>query len=350
MIEIFFQSCIIFILNSFFFDCIHYGLHRVGSQWHQAHHLFFDDALNINAKYRQKNLIGHVLFEFLCKFVLSLVFGLWVSWLSILIVIITEMLILVYVLLNQGEDHNHRAISQLKAQKIKPYITANYHALHHLYPTAFFSSHHFLFDSFFGTACAIKGRAFFVTGSDGAFGGAMVKALRKKGGIVYEWLPNAKAWGDADKDELALKLQSIDVLVLSHGSKWQMTTENNVKSQKWLVKVFFKVQEHSTKLPEVWGVGSELEFCSHINCQTIKDYVLSKRAYVRFAQSLYANEHLIYRHIVPSSFSSKMGRGLMSAKWAVRIALFFIRRGALYVPITYTGIAYSSYFHFTWQP
>jgi hypothetical protein len=41
-----------------------------------------------------------------------------------------------------------------------------------------------------------------------------------------------------------------------------------------------------------------------------------------------------------------MGPGLISGKMAARIAMFFIRRGARYVPVTYTGIAFINYFKF----
>jgi hypothetical protein len=174
----------------------------------------------------------------------------------------------------------------------------------------------------------------------------MVEALRKKGGIVYEWLPNSTAWQAFYKSMSSYPLHEIDVLVLAHGSKWTQTQEKNVNSQKQLIHFFLKVKKNHKILPEIWGVGSELEFCSHLNIETIQNYVLSKRAFARFAQRLYADRRLLYRHIVPSSFTSKMGRGLMSAKFTVRIALFLILRGARYVPVSYTGIAYINYLHF----
>ncbi|MDB5474032.1 MAG: hypothetical protein JWP99_1335, partial [Devosia sp.] len=49
---------------------------------------------------------------------------------------------------------------------------------------------------------------------------------------------------------------------------------------------------------------------------------------------------------VPSSFTSAMGAGAMSAATAVNIALFFIQRGFRYVPVTMTGLAVLNYFRF----
>jgi hypothetical protein len=45
-----------------------------------------------------------------------------------------------------------------------------------------------------------------------------------------------------------------------------------------------------------------------------------------------------------------MGPGLMSGRTAARIAMFFIRRGFRYVPVTYTGIALVNYWKFVFSP
>lgn len=346
MIEIFWQSFFIFLFNSFLFDCCHFLLHKTNNRWHQAHHLFFDADLQINSVYRKKNLLTHVLFEFAFKFLSCFIFLICFSGAAVGTAALVEVMIVIYVFINRGEDPNHRSLHTLLRPLYRPYVTASYHALHHQYPRAYFSSHHFLFDGLFGTACLIKGRTFLVTGSDGAFGCAMVCALKQKGAIVYEWLPNSRVLQNVDKPMLAGKLTTIDVLVMAHGSKYDSTQANNMDSQKWLVKHFLLSRKSAKILPEVWGVGSELEFCSHLNIRKIQDYVLSKRAYARFALRLYGDRNLLYRHIVPSSFTSKMGKGLMSANFTARLSLFLIMRGVRYIPISYTGIAYLNYYHF----
>ena len=80
--------------------------------------------------------------------------------------------------------------------------------------------------------------------------------------------------------------------------------------------------------------------------QELKVYKASKDAYKRHAHAYYWDRSILYRHIVPSAFTSPMGPGLMSGKTAARIAMFFIRRGFHYVPVTYTGIAVLNYFSF----
>ncbi len=337
---------IIIILNSFVFDCIHYGLHQSHSKSHRCHHLFLNKSLQIAPKFRHSNLIGHVLMEFLSKLITCFLCLFYFSLLNVVWAVLFEMGVLIYVIYHRGEDPNHRTIKKLQRNSLRPYITSSYHALHHVYPNAYFSSHHPLFDWLFGTACPIKGRTFLVTGSRGAFGREMVLALEKKGAKVLDILPNREAWQTLDKVTFSQQLNDVDVLVLAHGSKHNETQENNVISQKWLIDSFLGGKKNKKVLPEIWGLGSELEFCSHINLKAMKSYVLSKRAYARLAQSLFADKSIMYRHIVPSAFRSSMGPGLMSAKFTVNVALFLIMRGVRYVPVTYTGLALINYFHF----
>ena len=98
--------------------------------------------------------------------------------------------------------------------------------------------------------------------------------------------------------------------------------------------------------PEVWALGSEVEFHGDMGLDVLKAYSASKRAYAARARDYYRSDALIYRHIVPSSFTSAMGKGAMSAATAVSIALFFIRRGFRYVPVTLTGLAVLNSFRF----
>src|SRR5690606_9509988 len=75
----------------------------------------------------------------------------------------------------------------------------------------------------------------------------------------------------------------------------------------------------------------------------------SKRAFAARPLDYYLGKDVLYRHIVPSAFTSAMGPGPMSAAFAVRYALFFIRRGFKYVPVTLTTLAFWNYFRFRFQ-
>jgi hypothetical protein len=97
---------------------------------------------------------------------------------------------------------------------------------------------------------------------------------------------------------------------------------------------------------EVWAVGSEIECHPAFGNRDLQVYLESKRAYARHARRYYRDRDILYRHIVPSAFRSPMGFGLISGTTAAWIALFLIRRGFRYVPVTYTGIALVNYFKF----
>ena len=72
----------------------------------------------------------------------------------------------------------------------------------------------------------------------------------------------------------------------------------------------------------------------------------SKRAFARAAARLFFDPEILYRHIVPSAFRSRMGPGLMSGHTAARVAFWLIRHGFRYVPVTYTGIAFLNFVPF----
>jgi hypothetical protein len=97
---------------------------------------------------------------------------------------------------------------------------------------------------------------------------------------------------------------------------------------------------------EVWAVGSEIECHPTFGDPNLRSYAQSKRAYARVAARLMLDPGLLYRHLVPSSFRSQMGPGVMRGRTAATIALWMIRRGFRYVPVTYTGIAFVNYVPF----
>ena len=77
----------------------------------------------------------------------------------------------------------------------------------------------------------------------------------------------------------------------------------------------------------------------------MSSYARSKRAFAREPRLACKEIRIIsiYRHIVPSAFCSRMGGGLMTGRTAATIALWLIRRGFRYIPVTYTGIAFVNF-------
>ena len=122
--------------------------------------------------------------------------------------------------------------------------------------------------------------------------------------------------------------------------------EANCDSSVALIERFRALSADRQIPAEVWAVGSEIEAHPAFGIPELVLYRDSKRAFARHARRYYGDRRLVYRHIVPSAFTSPMGPGLMSGSFAARVALFLIRRGFRYVPVTYTGVAFFNYFKF----
>ena len=349
------QAIVVFVLSTALFDALHWTLHkwetskspllRRFSSWHWVHHKFLGLDMQINPAYAQANIWYHILPEFLTSMAGTLVFFFVFDWKVIAVVAVVRLVMLVMTLREEGLDYNHMSMDRVSGQQGLLWVDNNYHAMHHVYPHNFFSSFANLFDMIAGTTCQIEGRRFLVTGASGAFGSAMVAKLTKLGAVVE----TAKSGVDFSASNYAAmreKLERADVLVLAHGAKSEDCWNANNVTFRELTELFTELGKTRLTPPEVWALGSEVEFHGDMGMDELRAYSASKRAYALRALDYYKSDALIYRHIVPSSFTSAMGKGAMSAETAVNIALFFIRRGFRYVPVTFTGLAILNYFRF----
>ena len=349
------QAALVFIVSTALFDALHWILHkwerssvpllRKFSSWHWVHHKFLGLDMQINPAYARANIWFHILPEYLTSMVGTLAFLLVFDWPPVAAVAVLRTIMLVMTLREEGLDYNHMSMDRVGGQQGLLWVDNNYHAMHHVYPHNFFSSFANVFDMIAGTTCQIEGRRFLVTGASGAFGAAMVEKLTKLGGIVE----TAKSGVDFSADNYAAmreKLERADVLVLSHGAKTEDCWNANCATFCDLIELFTEIGKSRLAPPEVWALGSEVEFHGDMGMDELKAYSASKRAFAQRALDYYRSDALIYRHIVPSSFTSAMGKGAMSAATAVNIALFFIKRGFRYVPVTLTGLAVLNYFRF----
>lgn len=224
-----------------------------------------------------------------------------------------------------------------------------------MYPDQFTSSFFRLFDWIMGTSSAFKNKRIAMTGTRGAFGAALKKQLESDGvsGIA------ALRYGvDFDDESVSTdgigKLADTDILILAHGLRHGDVMKANYETSRRLVEVFAQTRKpcpgrRPIELPEVWYTGSEAELHSSWGNQSLYAYSASKRRFLSFAKSLYESETVVYRHIVLAAFSSKMGPAIVSAGWAAKWTMWWIRRGAKYVPVTYTGIAYVHFFKFVFS-
>lgn len=349
------QAALVFIVSTALFDALHWTLHkwegskipllRTFSSWHWVHHKFLGLDMQINPAYARANIWFHILPEYLTSMAGTLVFLLVFPWPVIVAVAALRTVMLGLTLREEGLDYNHMSMDRVGGQQSLLWVDNNYHAMHHVYPHNFFSSFANVFDLVFGTACQIQGRRFLVTGASGAFGSALVEKLTRLGAVVE----TAKSGVDFTQGNYAAmreKLERAHVLVLAHGAKTEDCWNANNVTFRELVELFTDMGKNRLTPPEVWALGSEVEFHGDMGMDELRAYSASKRAFALRARDYYRSDALIYRHIVPSSFTSSMGKGAMSAATAVNIALFFIRRGFRYVPVTLTGLAVLNYFRF----
>lgn len=354
------EGVALFLAASTLFDVVHYTLHhflksrhallrRVGGL-HQAHHDFYTDTLQFDERFARANLLWHVIPEFANQVAFTLpgyfLFGPW----PVAVALTIETTIFALVVSRGGMDDHHITLEN-RGNRRNPdgglFVTADYHAQHHIHPDRFFSSYLTAFDRLMGTACQIQGRTVALTGASGSFGSAMARLIEREGATVIP-LKHGLDFTADDATPADDVLREADILVLAHGAKGPEAMVANCDSFVALIERFRALHAPPLTPIEVWAVGSEIECHPSFGDPVLKGYRQSKLAYARHARRYYADHNLIYRHIVPSSFRSAMGPGLISGETAARWSLFLIRRGARYVPVTYTGIAMVNYFKFAW--
>lgn len=352
------QATVVFAVSTFLFDALHWLLHRWGrsknrllrrfSRWHWVHHRFLDRKMRVNLDLKWPNIIYHILPEYLTSMAGTLIFLAIFPWQPVIWIAGVRTLMLIVTIKEEGMDANHMSMERIGGRQGAWWVNQNYHAMHHVHPNSFFSSFTNVFDMIFGTGTQISGRRFLITGASGAFGGAMKARIENLGGIV-ETAKHGVDFAVGDYERMREKLQRADVLILSHGAKSDGCHDANCTTFVGLIDLFVETGKGRLTPPEVWALGSEAELHGDLGMKELVDYAASKRAFASRAIGYYRSGDLLYRHVVPSSFTSQMGPGPMSADFAARIALFFIRRGFHYVPVTLTGLAFWNYFRFVRQ-
>ncbi|KAI4715262.1 hypothetical protein E4T48_08562 [Aureobasidium sp. EXF-10727] len=263
-----------------------------------------------------------------------------------------EVIRVVVVVFLEGQDSNHITFSTVPKDKDWLLVGPEYHALHHMYPDQFMSSLFRLFDWIMGTSSTLKNKRVAISGARGAFGAALKRQLESDGVSVITALQYKVDFDDESVSTGGIQaLTNTDILILAHGLRYGDVMKANYETSRRLVEVFAQARKsragrRPTELPEVWYTGSESEMHPNWGNESLAAYSASKRRFLSFAKSLYESETVVYRHIVLAAFSSKMGPAIVSADWAARCTMWWIRRGFQYVPVTYTGIAYVHFFNF----
>jgi len=349
------QTVFAFLISTVLFDVFHFFSHaclksKIGFfRWigllHLTHHRFYSSSLQINKKIIKKNFFHHMLVEYMFHISGILVCALFLNFLSILLAMLLETIVFISVCFSRGIDLHHRPYERLPSYRSGLWVSAAYHALHHIHPTGYFSSYITLFDRIFGTAHHFYKKNITMTGASGALGSHMKRLLEKEGAIVTT-LKYGIDYDYHHYDGLKKCLSETDILFLCHGSKYEDAQQANCDSFVKIIELFKAVKPRQLAPAEIWAVGSEIECHPCFGIKKLKVYAASKRNYARYARQFYRDRDIQYRHLVHSAFTSRMGPGLMSANFAAKMSLFMIKRGFRYIPVTYTGFAWLNYFRF----
>jgi monoglucosyldiacylglycerol epimerase len=352
------QAGVLFVVATFVFDAIHFTLHRClesRHRWlrrlarpHLAHHVFFDRRLRFHDSAVVPNLVHHILPEYATQMAVCALAFVVLDRGAVGLVMGCFTVLSGSAAILRGKDLYHRPLPKVPVAHGTLLVRPPYHALHHVFPDSYYSSYTMLFDRLMGTACQIRGRRFALTGASGAFGSALKELLERDGATVIP-LKYGVDYTDDDESGADAALAEADILVLAHGAKGERAMQANCHSFLSLIDRY-KAHVRPRQVPgEVWAVGSEIECHPAFGVPELQSYARSKRAYARHAARLMGDREILYRHIVPSAFRSRMGPGLMSGRTAAAIAFGMIRHGFRYVPVTYTGIAFLNYIPFRFR-
>lgn len=339
------QCAAIFVASTTVFDAVHYMLHRwrhsrfslfrVFASWHQVHHDFLDKQMQVHPELKWRNIWAHLVPEFATSILGTIPFLLIFDPWAVAAICALHIVLFVFRVKEEGVDAYHMSMERLRGARGALVVTPAYHAMHHINPMAFYSSFLNIFDMIFGTALNVRGHRVLITGASGAFGSRMREALMSMGAKAVDTVSLAHM---TDEEIDALPVDGYDLLVMAHGLK-DDDSPDSVWRANYAVPIrlgerLIAAGRERLVPPEIWAVGSEAEVFGD------SDYAASKREFADYAADRwFHSEDVTYRHIVPSAFTSKMGRGLMDARVAVAWSLFLIRRGFRYIPVTYTGIA-----------
>ncbi|RAL08263.1 uncharacterized protein BO97DRAFT_461770 [Aspergillus homomorphus CBS 101889] len=361
--------CYLYLAGTVFFDWMHFLLHRWSrSQWrflrllsryHQYHHLYYGRLLQFNPKYTRQNTRIALPLELLCQ-MLGNVVGWLVAWTimmgrtecidrrALLIVLVIQAGRSLVVILNDGKDSNHISYDTVPKDWSWSFVGPEYHALHHRYPDRYMGSAIKLFDWVAGTAYSLRGKVVVMTGGSGEFGQAIEKQLLAEGVRSIHKPVIGKSWTRQAATRLMPMLDQADILILANCTGGMEDMESDCTLTIRLIQQFLaqKAAQKGKVLPEIWYISSEAECLTRGATERGQESVPTEQSFLPYARSLYRSSELVYRHIVPSLWKTSTGRTVISPEKIVRAMLWWVRRGAYFVPVTYTGIAYLQFLAF----
>ena len=312
-------ALVLFLASSVAFDVVHWLLHRLAASrigplraigdLHETHHAFLDRELRIHPEHQEANLRRHVIPEYGTQLSVSLVALAVLPAAMVVPVIGLQTLVFALIFRGRGLDINHREWESVAAYRPSFFCLPEYHALHHVYPEAHFSSWIKLLDQVLGTGAHLADRRYAVVGASGVFGESLVTRLREAGAASV----------DAVEPDALDALREVDVLVLAQDPTGASSAGSDRDAAVRVIERFGETTADERVAPEVWAT-----------CAPRAD-----AAFEADARRYYRDGRFIYRHLVVEP-------GALDARAADQV-LGGVRRGYNYVPAVPLGRALADF-------
>ncbi|MEB3356973.1 MAG: bifunctional sterol desaturase/short chain dehydrogenase [Synechococcales bacterium] len=241
-------------------------------------------------------------------------------------------------------------------------VNRTYHWRHHFDETnAYFAGHFTIVDKLLGTSLSLKGKTIAITGASGAMGQALLQELARQGArpIALTTSPNFACdaatqviqWQVGQEEALRDRLQSVDILVLNHGTNVygdrtpqgiQTSLEVNALSTWRLAEIFFSTvtgpSDRATK--ELWVNTSEAEVSPALSPL----YEISKRLLGDLLTLRRLDAPCVIRKIILGPFKSKLNPyGVMAPGWVARMVVALAKRDVRNIIVTVNPITYIAF-------
>ncbi len=303
----------VWVAGTVVFDGIHWVLHlMLASRWrilralawpHSVHHVWLDRQLRVRWEHQRGNIWCHIVPEYLSQLAFTVLLLLVLPLNVVAATVFLQTGLFLFILSEQGLDINHRPIEMLDAYRPGFMAYPSYHALHHVYPNAYYSAYTKLVDYVVGGGTYLRGKCVAVQGRETPFGRALCQQLEREGVGVLLALESPDAGA----------LAPVDILVIADPAAPEIA----------FVEAFVHGTRERQLPPEVWAVH--------------------ERPVHPTARHYYHDVRVTYRTIAVPELAL---RDPERARRATRAALFFIRRGLNYVPTTLAPTALRDFARF----
>lgn len=285
---------LLFLASTVFFDLVHWRLHRMlaspvpllrGLAWpHGIHHRWIDRRLRVRWEFQAANVWCHLVLEYLTQLAFTGLLAFVLPTGLTIGLVALQTVVFLFLLREQGLDLNHRPQPIVEVAPPMLLCPVAYHAQHHAYPDAFFSSYVKVVDAVLGTALDLPSLRIAFVG-EGAFGRELRSRCEQAGAEVVVFTEEDRGRPDAD------------ILVLCDAS---------LDLEGW-VEPFLRAVGARQLPPEVWA---------------------ATRPENPVARYYFRDRRFLFRPLLVESDASEP-----EAVAAARRALAFLRRGA-HVPRT----------------